>query len=947
MIRRGRWPTRAYDRRAMRGDEKLVDELLEREEELGTLSELLDRAIDGSGRVALVLGSAGIGKSRLLDAWVTYAQTQGVDVLRASGDELVMDSSFAIVRELFWPLLAERGATAFDGAAGLAAPVFEGRAGSGGEPESAGAVLHGLYWVVAGLAERGPLALVVDDAHLLDPASARFLLYLARRIDSLPILLVVASRPEEPVGLAALSELATRVLPLAPLSAEASATVVRLALGARADEALCRSCHEATHGNPFYLRELATALKAEGERPSVDLARRVRALGVGAIATNVLLRLARLGPDCERLAQAVAILGPGAGLRHVAALASLDRERAGSAADAMRAADLMSDRSTLSFVHPIVNETIASQLPAARRADLHGTAARLLAADGAPSDRVAAHLLSSEPFGEIWVVEALRGAARDALARGAPEVASSYLRRALSEPPPQPARLDVLLELGRAEAMLPVAQEFPALREALALSTDPRQRAELALELALALFGVFRNGEARLVVDEALTRERDLDADIVERLEQALIGGGMDDPDAVPDILARAERHFERARRGEVRDSRMLAALAAVAAYTGRSAAEAGDLAHRALQDERLLGPWLDDGFVPACLVLIVVDRLSEATQAADRGLAEAQRRGSAPMFLQLALVRTDVALHAGDLNDADEFSERALEVGRELGAELFGAMFRAAVLVECGRVDKAAAIVESMPLPSAGLNAATLLAIRGLVRIAAGSLGPGLSDLLDADGRHRSAGHSLSVGTTWVPSAASALVSLGRREEAVRLANRELAEAAAFGARHRHGIALSVCGSLESGPAAMTRLREAVSILEQSPARLEYARALVNLGAALRVQGQREPSRRALSRALDVAARCGATTLAEQARSELIATGARPRRELLTGPGSLTPAELRAARMAADGLTNREIAQALFVSAKTVEAQLSAAYTKLSIGSRRELRGALERVTR
>ena len=493
--------------------------------------------------------------------------------------------------------------------------------------------------------------------------------------------------------------------------------------------------------------------------------------------------------------------------------------------------------------------------------------------------------------------------------------------------------------------MLPTPQEFSALRDALELATDPRQRGEIALELALALFGVFRNGEARLVLDDALSREHDLDLEVVERMEQALIGGGMDDLEAVPDILARAERHFERARRGEVRDGRMLAALAAVAGHTGRSAAEAGELAQRALEDERLLSCWLEDGYVTASWVLCVVDRLSEAADAADRGLAEAQRRGSAPMFLQLALLRADVAVRAGDLDATEEFSERAIELGRELGAEIFGTMFLALVLVERGRIGEAAAMVESVMPPDAGMNAATLLSIRGLVLIAAGDHGRGLSDLLSADGWARSAGLSLSVGTSWVPSAAAALTSLGRREEAVEIARRELAEAGAFGAPHLRGIALSACGSLESGPAALTRLREGVAILERSQARLDHARALVNLGVGLRDRGQRELARRQLSEALDIASRCGAIALAERARSELIATGARPRREQLTGPGSLTPAELRAARMAADGLSNREIAQALFVSAKTIETQLSAAYAKLSIASRRELRGALEKV--
>jgi DNA-binding CsgD family transcriptional regulator len=130
--------------------------------------------------------------------------------------------------------------------------------------------------------------------------------------------------------------------------------------------------------------------------------------------------------------------------------------------------------------------------------------------------------------------------------------------------------------------------------------------------------------------------------------------------------------------------------------------------------------------------------------------------------------------------------------------------------------------------------------------------------------------------------------------------------------------------------------------VLEGSPARLEHARALVNLGAGLRALGHREQARAPLSKGLELAHRCGAAALVDRARAELRAAGARPRRNTLTGPDALTPAELRTARLAADGRSNREIAQALFVSTKTVEAQLSQAYAKLSIARREQLGGAL-----
>jgi len=765
------------------------------------------------------------------------------------------------------------------------------------------------------------------------------------------VLVAIVTRSSQGPGagspLVALGELAASELRICPLTEEGSAALVRDTLGARADEELCRSCHEATGGNPFYLRELSAALSAESSRPTVELARRVRELGAGAVGRSVLVRLARLGADCERLAQVVAVLGPGCALRHAATLAGFERKRAEVAADALRAGDLLAAGRALSFVHPIVSEALLAELPPSRLAALHGEAAGLLAADGGRADRVAAHLVSAEPYGEGWVVDALRVAAHDALARGDPDVAVSYLRRALAEPPAAQSRLEVLVELGRAERFLPGVHEFPALREAYRLTRDPQRRAEIASDLAVALFSVMKSHDGRLVLEEALEHERSLGQETVEPLEAALIGGGLDELSATPVLVARAAVHFERARRGEVRDPRMLAALAILGVLTGMAAQDCASLARSALGDDRLLADWLDYGYVTAAVAMCASERLDDAAAALDAGIVEAQRRGLAPMFMQLATVRAETALRMGDLDVAELYAERGFELGREFAAEHIALQWLPVVLLERGDVHAASHLMESVELSGsilAGSFGVVLLAHRGRTRIAAGGLESGVLDLLDADRRMAAAGWQLSVQTDWVPSAALAMRELGRKAQAGELVARELAEAIAFGGPRRHGIALSLSGLLESSDDGLVRLRQAVEILERTPARLEHARALVNLGEGLRLRGQRAQARTALSQGLEIAHRCGSTALVGRARAELVASGARPRRTALSGPDALTPAELRAARMAASGLSNREIAQSLFVSSKTVESHLSQVYAKLSINSRRELAGALER---
>ena len=443
------------------------------------------------------------------------------------------------------------------------------------------------------------------------------------------------------------------------------------------------------------------------------------------------------------------------------------------------------------------------------------------------------------------------------------------------------------------------------------------------------------------MLEEALEREPELDAEVVQGLDQALIGGGIDDLAASRAMVARAERYFEQFKRGEISDPRMLATLAVIAAFTGRSARDGATLARRALRDELLLSRWLDDGYVTAVLALCWTGYFAQATGALERGLLEAQRRGSAPMLLQLGLVRSSAALRTGDLSAAQLHAERALELARELDATEGALTCVIPVLLERARFDEAWELVEHREIAdsSTGMD---LLACRGKVRIALGQRKCGVADLLEADERMRAAGLQQTVQVDWVATATAALVHLERHEEAQELSRRELAEAAAFGETRRHGVALSVYGMLADGGSGLEWLHDAVAILERSSARLEHARALVNLGAGLRARGLTEQSREPLTQALDIADRQGAVVIAERARAELIGTGARPRRALLRGPGALTPAESRAAGLAAEGLSNRQIAQRLYVTPKTVEAQLSRAYAKLGIHRRSELPSAL-----
>jgi predicted ATPase len=438
----------------------LREPLLERDDELELLRELIAGASAPAGVVALVEGPAGIGKSSLLAQAQAIGHEAGFQTATARASELERGFAFGLVRQLFEPLLSATTAAQrerlFAGAAGLAAPLFENLDDDvRPRSEASHAVLHGLYWLTVNLATAGPIAVTVDDAHWADAPSMRFLAYLVNRVGDLRVFVAVGVRLSEPgAEVEVLDELAaspsTRVIRPAPLSADAVADVVHAVLAADPEPAFSAACFEATRGNPLLLRELLSTLAAEAIAPTAEQAAHVLDVAPRSVARSVARRLRSLTPEAGKVARAVAVLGDGTELSAAAKLAGLDPPSAAAGAEALGRADILS-RDALEFVHPVVRAAVYSELSPPQRAGEHRAAASILADQGAAEDQIALHVLAGDPGGDEWATAVLRRAARRARARGAPDIAATYLQRAISEPPRGDERGAVLVELALAE----------------------------------------------------------------------------------------------------------------------------------------------------------------------------------------------------------------------------------------------------------------------------------------------------------------------------------------------------------------------------------------------------------------------------------------------------------------------------------------------------------------
>jgi DNA-binding NarL/FixJ family response regulator len=929
--------------------------LFERERELAELSAAIEAVAAGTGRLVAIEAKAGLGKTRLLEAARDMGSRAGLEALTARGSELERDFPFALVRQLFQHrLVALSQATRealFEGAS-AARRALGIDSGAAPAPDTF-AVLHGLYWITAAVAERNPLVLAVDDVHWSDPASLDYLRFLLPRLEELPVLVLVTSRPDEPdlpseVEQLVSDSMARLIVPRA-LSRKATIALLAVELDSEPEPAFAATCHEVSGGNPFLLRELARTLATQAVAPRADKAGLVRELAPERVARMVVRRVSRAGSGAVAVAQALAVLGDGSATRLVAALAQLDVDATVRGSDALRAGATLDPGNSLRFIHPLVRNAIYMDLSVGARAVAHARAAALLRAEGASPERIATHLVASEAQGDRSTVETLLEAGTRALATGAPQSAVTYLTQALQEPPPSDLRARVLEPLiSAATASADQAALARIESETFAeLERDPSLYSwGLKLTLWMALSGRF--DRAVPILERAI--EVAVSANDIDRAFQLEAQLGMIALLTPAAVQVRLERYAGKIE-ADSPAGRLMAALEVRAAAANGTASEAAEAAKRALAKDGAIFAEESELVSPAMAVGVLVgaDEIAAAQHGADRATAIARERGATLDLMRAANLQGVVAWGRGDLPAAEADMRQSVEIARLAGiqpAVLFQTGPLMEVLIERDELDAAEAALRAVGMADAPMPAnamfGMLLLFRGHLRFEQGRFGQAAEDFATLSDEEESIGLGWAPASGASPFAVRTLVALGEHTRARELAESAWTVVQGRGAPASISHVLRARAAVAEGKAAVELLESAVTVLDDSPRRLQRAHALSELGAALRSVGRDADARAPLREGLKLARRCGAVRLAKRMHAELSACGEKVGRYSPIGVESLSSKERRVAELAASGMTNRQIAQDLFVTVKTVEAHLSASYDKLGIGSRRQLAVAL-----
>ncbi|WP_165436300.1 helix-turn-helix transcriptional regulator [Amycolatopsis suaedae] len=916
--------------------------LFGREAELDLLRVQATRAVgDRRAQVVLVTGEFGAGKSALLDAAATRARADGFAVVTGKGMPLETRLPGGLVNQL------SDGLRRLIGEPGPAHPATEPE---GDQESDALAAFHALVRDAAG---RGPLLLAIDDAHLADPWSLRCLAYTRVRVADLPILaLLTINRGQPPHGEVTLPDVTgcgPRTVDLTGLPECGVADLVATTTGHR-DPAFTAACREMTGGNPYLLRSLVGVVRRRFGSPAELGIDELRELGDASLGEVLRVRL-RPHPGAARVARAVAVLGQDATLDAIAELAGLDQRATLRAVETLVRLRILADSYPPAYTYPYLRNTMLADMCVAERAANHAHAAKLLHDAGVACRRVAGHLLAAGPIRLPWGVEVLRKAAREAVPDGRAEFARRCLARALDEPMPPDQALAVRLELGHVEYGIDRTAGKARLREALGKAEDPTGAAAVTEAMVLRSCGIAGIRLALSVAIQVVARLGAVDHDLAQGLRYLtyLAAAGGD-----PSSSGCAARVYDELCAEEPGDPRLRRARAVLTAVghlrSGDSAGEALRRVAEALGGEPI--PAISLSYPFALFVPLLADQPDQADRFCQQVGSDTAprdhhlRKGTASSIAEGAIAQT-----RGDLPKARAFLEAPLRTFEDMGAVAECPMatlclaWLVEVLVDLGRPEDAAELLERNALTGVLPEVfphALLLHARGRLRLADGDPKAGLADLLECGRRLRARGVVNPAILDWRGHAVRAYLALDMREPAAKLAKEGLRAARRWGTPRTVGLALLAVGlSTEDTLEAERALAEAVEALAASRARQHYAEASAELGTLLRRRGRPEDAVPHLRRAVELAARCAAKPLARMAADELRAAEGtlRPGRDTVHG---LTKQETRIAGMAARGLTNRQIADALHLTRRTVELHLSGAYRKLGISGRADLSTAL-----
>jgi DNA-binding CsgD family transcriptional regulator len=928
--------------------------LLERELELQALEQAVARACAGNGSAMVIEGHAGIGKTTLLEHARRYGASRGMRVVSASGAELERSFPYGVVRQFFESFLftvdAGERMKWLRGTAELAGSMFREERGSNPRPAEEFALLHSLYWMCVNIADERPLLMLLDDAQWADVPSLRYVEFTCRRIEQLPFMFVVATRlPDEHAPaplLSLLTQPSAALVRPSPLSLSAVDETIRVRLDPDGDRAFAQACHEVTGGNPFLLGELLREALTEQLPATAEGAARIRAIGPRGIAHVMLLRLRHLPDGARQLVTALSVVPDGLGLHEVAELASLDEPLAAAAAAGLASAEIVDLQHGVRFTHPVIRTTVYEDMSVIERERIHLRAARMHADHGRPAPEVAAHLMEVEPRGECWVTRSLRDAARAAVQARDFDGAARLLSRAAREAADDD-NAELLAELGTAEARTGNPEGIAHLREAVAGIDDPVRRAEVSIQLATALKFSLKIDEAADVLLDAVHRLDRPSSQLGRRLHAEALGTRFIGPSVgtrISDELARLTP--PQGAPVDLLDVFLLSAAAFDAATHLRPAREVVALGRRALSG----GGGGDEAgkrqaLAMAAAALIWAEDFNLVHERCTRALAAARSISSAMATGANSTMRAICCYRSGRLLEAESDAAAALELAPEargLGTILPAAAAYAVLSgIERGRpLEELDLIAFGPSLQGAAhmLPYTQLSRARGELCLCRNQWEQALAHFADCDRSDPSFGGTNPAIVPWREGAALAHVRIGDRGSARALAGEAVERASQFGAPRALGFALRAAALVEQGAERIAGLDRAAAHLRTANAPLELARVLGDLGSALRAAGRRRDAQIPLEESYALANRIGAVRIAERAAEELTAVGVRPRRQPATGLAALTPSERRVAELASAGKTNREIAESLFVTQKTVETHLGHVYDKLGVRSRRKL---------